>query len=190
MWVVSIIIIELGALVKAIFPEQCSSKLRGIVDVPIPREQRSWRKVVHHARVTAFAILIAPIRIVLVIVSNPKTLIRSRALCTTLCGVTPCSKAQTMATHKFLNTEEIRKGIIESAFHIASISPTIGETSTESPPFSVEATIIGVHATQRVVAVGTGKADTLSCGHAAAAEVVIVTTCHGSHTIIIGFEWE
>ena len=93
-----------------------------------------------------------------------------------------------MVAYELLNTEEIRKGIVESAFHIAAIGPTIGEASTESPALSVEATVIGVHATQRVVAVGTGKADALSCGHAAAAEVVIVTTCHGSHAIIVGFE--
>ena len=38
LWVVGVVIIELGALVKAIFPEQRGGELRGIVDVPIPRE--------------------------------------------------------------------------------------------------------------------------------------------------------
>ena len=96
--------------------------------------------------------------------------------------------AYAMTITLLLNSEEVRQGIVVSTLYIATISPTIGKASCDSPSTIVEATAVSVHATERVVAVGCGNRCIVAYLHASGTEIIVVATSHSCHGVVVTLE--
>ena len=89
---------------------------------------------------------------------------------------------------KIIPAEEVRQGIVVSTLYIATISPTIGKASCDSPSTIVEATAISVHATERVVAVGGSYRSVVAYLHASGTEIIVIATSHSRHGVVVSLE--
>ena len=128
------------------------------------------------------SILVSPVRIVIIVVCQPVRLIGGSSLCGAFCGVAPCGDGERVAiVPSFLHAEEVGEGVVERTFRITSVSPAVGDVSSDGPSAAVESRCVGVHAAKRVVTVGSTQCQSVSSCHASGAEVVIVASCHSCH---------
>ncbi len=89
-----VVVVQLRAFVHAVFPEQRRGQLRIVVDVPVPCQEGCRREVVNHARVTLFAVLVSPVRVVVPVVCEPVHLVCSGSLRSPFRRVAPCHQGQ------------------------------------------------------------------------------------------------
>ena len=87
-----------------------------------------------------------------------------------------------ISSKQFLKAEEIRKRIIVCAFDVSPIGPTVGNISTESPSFFIEATVECIHPSQRIVAVCSTQGKTVAYALIPRTEIVIVGTSQTGNT--------
>ena len=92
--VVSIVIVEFGALIHAVFSHQRCCELGVVVYFPVPSQQCCRSIVVYDTRVTFLSVLISPIRVIVAVVGQPVHLVCSGALRCTLSRVTPCNERE------------------------------------------------------------------------------------------------
>ena len=134
-------------------------------------------------------ILVAPVRVVVIVVGKPVSLVGRSTLGRALGRVAPGGETQGVTiVPLLLNAEEVRQGIVVSTLYIATISPTIGKASCDSPSTIVEATAISVHATERVVAVGGSYGSVVAYLHASGTEIIVVATSHSCHGVVVTLE--
>ena len=146
LWIVGIVVVQLGAFIHRILSKQACRKLCFVVNLPIPSEDSCWSEVVYYTAVATMAVLVAPIRVVLVIVSQPINLVGACSLRCTLGGIAPCREAERVSVVPlFLNAEEVRECIVESSFYITTVCPTISNVGCKRPALAVEATAVSVH---------------------------------------------
>ena len=139
--VVAVVIVKLCALVHAVLAEERCRELSVVVDVPVPCEECRRRKVVDNARVALLAVLISPVRVVILVVGKPQSLVGCRSLCGALGGIAPCRERQRMtaSVEHLLHAEEIRQGVVERAFNISFLGSAVCKVGGESPAVVVEA---------------------------------------------------
>ena len=94
LWIVGIVVVQLGAFIHRILSKQACRELCFVVNLPIPSENSCWSEVVYYTVVATMAVLVTPIRVVLVIVSQPINLVGACSLRCTLGGITPCREAE------------------------------------------------------------------------------------------------
>ena len=191
MWVVRIIVVELCRAIPTILTSKSCSNLHIVVDLPIPCQQSCRSEVVNDTRVSLLTVLVTPIRVVSVVVSNPIHFVGRSSLRCTFGRVAPCGESKRMFvvfTKEFLHTEIVRKSIIECSLYITLVCPTISDVGTNSPTLRVESAVIGVHTAYGIVAVSTSERYTLAYSHVGRTEVVVVTSCHVRHVECIFFE--
>ena len=78
-----------------------------------------------------------------------------------------------------LQTEEVRKAVVEIAFHITCVHvcPAVTHGAHESPPLLAQSTGIGVHGTRGIVAVCARKCD-----------LIVVAAAQTGHAEIVCLE--
>ena len=79
--------------------------------------------------------------------------------------------------NQLLEAEEVRQRVVECTLDISMVGPAVGDVGTEGPAFLVEAAVVGVHATQRVVAVGSADGEAVPRTLVARTEIVVVGSC-------------
>ena len=167
MRVVGIVVVQLRALIHTVSAEHGSRQFVVVRNLPVPGKESRRRKVVHDARVALLAVLIAPVRIVVPVVSHPIHLVGTCTLGCTLRRVTPCSERERMSAvaKHLLHTEEVRQGVIECSLYVSLVSPAVCNVSGKSPSAVAQSGVEGVHAAQGIAAVSTGQCDAVSCRH-------------------------
>ena len=162
---------------------------RGVVaDGPVPGEQRGGLEIGHHARVAFLAVLVSPIGVVLVVVGYPVHLVGHGTLRGALRGVAPSGEGEGVVACNLLDTEVVGERVVEGAFHIALLGPSVTDAGGERPTAGAHAAAVGVHAAQQVVAVGHCGGHLMAGGHVGGAEVVVVAACHRRHGEIVVLE--
>ena len=78
------------------------------------------------------------------------------------------------AAKEFLHAEEIGKRIVRRTLDISRIGPAIGDIGRVSPALFCQTTVIGIHATEYIVAVGSREREMLASSHSSRTEVVII----------------
>ena len=94
LWIVGIVVVQLGAFIHRILSKQTCRELCFVVNLPVPGEDSCRSEVVYYTAVATMAVLVTPIRVVLVIVSQPINLVGACSLRCTLGGITPCREAE------------------------------------------------------------------------------------------------
>ena len=90
----AVVVVQLGALVHRVFGEEACCQFRLLADVPVPCEDGGRCEVVDDAAVALVSVLVAPVRIVLIVVGKPVSLVRTRSLRGALGRVAPCRQGQ------------------------------------------------------------------------------------------------
>ena len=135
------------------------------------------------------SVLIAPIRVIVSVVSHPVSLIGRSSLRCALRRVSPSRERQRMSVVPFLlNAEEIRQCVVECTLYISLFSPAISEVGSHCPSPFVETGCVGVHRTHGVVAVRSAQSDAVSRRHTACAEVVVVASRCATHREVVSLE--
>ena len=77
-----------------------------------------------------------------------------------------------------LQTQEVAQAVVEGTPHGCRlhVRPSVADGTEESPSLVRKSCSVGVHATQGVVAVGTGERYLMPCGQHTGAEVVVAAT--------------
>ena len=130
-------------------------------------------------------VLVAPVRVVLLVVGEPVHLIGRRSLRSALGGVAPSGEGdRVVVAEKLLHTEEVRERVIEGALYVAALGPAVGDVGRDRPTMLVESRVVRVHTSQVVVAVGSCQRYAVPGCHVAGAEVVVVASTHLCHAIV------
>ena len=187
--VLGVVVVQLGALVHRVFAIYRGGELQLVVDVPVPCCDGRRSEVVDNARVALMTILIAPVRVVVIVVGEPVSLVGRSTLGRALGRVAPGRETQGVTiVPLLLNSEEVRQGVVVCTLYIATVSPAIGKTRSDSPSTIVEATAISVHATERVVAVGGSYRSVVAYLHASGTEIIVIATSHSRHGVVVSLE--
>ena len=153
------VIAELGALIDRVAAHERRRQLRLVVDVPVPGEEKGGCKVVDDTRVALLAVLVAPVGVVVAVVGQPVHFVGRGTLSGALCGVTPGDERDgVVVAQLFLCSEVVGECIVERSLNIrrTHAGPAVRDVGRISPAVGTQTAVVAVHATQCVVAVGTG----------------------------------
>ena len=89
-----------------------------------------------------------------------------------------------------LNAEEVRKRVVERAFHISFVGPAVGNVAREGPSLVAQSGVECVHAAQSIAAVCAAECYSVSGRHVGRSEVVVVRSAHARHCERVALEWE
>ena len=115
--------------------ESCAClQLHFFIDIKIPRCDSRRLERAYNTWVTLFTILITPVWIVIVTISQIISFFCRGTLLSSFCRSPPCSYRQAMFVIKdFLCCQKIRERIIECTFNNTFVSPTISERTCKCP---------------------------------------------------------
>ena len=144
-----------------------------VVAVPVPREDTCGSEGAHHARIAFFAVLVTPIRVVVVRVGQPIGLFsRSRLLrAFSRCAVSHERKRMVRAETLF-RSEKISRRIVERTLDLPFFRSPITHRGSERPTVGHESRGVSKECASHIVAVGGRKAQFLALGKLRSARIV------------------
>ena len=71
--------------------------------------------------------------------------------------------------------------MIECALYISLMRPAISQIGREGPTLLIQTAVEGVHATERIVAVGSSDGDSVPGRLIGRAKIVVIRACHTGH---------
>ena len=184
-------VVELSALVLGELEEEACSKLHVILDIEVPCGKHTRLEVIDYAAGSFLAPLIAPIWVVLVVVSKPVCFVCARTSCSSFCGTAPSGDAQRMLIVEYLlSGQEVSQAIVEGSLDgcCLHVGPTIAYCAEESPTVFAETCTIGIHSSQCIVAIGSGKCYLMPGRHLACTKVVVAASTHSTEGEVIVLE--